>query len=449
MEKKLKNGEYMQIRFNNFISTIKDRIYPDNQATVSSQTTTDRLPIVNLENANVSNSVVISINSDQDNNNIGTTANIPIDLSLPMNKKLLERKINEVPGPMTRLLTQVFIGVGRDLSWTILALRKENFFKWMVESPFLGSLFTQMSCTLIPTFAAVTVTTSPFKSQFYFSENKTDWLKLQLIYATSSWTAIPFWNGAQYLGAAFGESLGMSATNAGYFSGVFCGIMETLWQNAVVIPRMRKQPVAKLEALLNSLGGAVWQWIYQMNLPNYHKSDLADFESDLEDLWIGLQVALGVASATFFMTLLAMFIQKCCAAENVLEEKKENTIIDNDATEQKIEEEEVTYLLKKSNNNYNTLSADNDIESATSIDDPATIKKFEVIFNQMIQNKEFKNAQLSIAHRSINNHNNNFPFWNANSNNSTLKNQKQNMNQWNVGNEDHLTNKPSGPGYGF
>ena len=50
--------------------------------------------------------------------------------------------------------------------------------------------------------------------------------------------------------------MGLSATGAGYFSGLFTGVAESIWQGAIVIPKLLGEPEDFLEV---GLGDALPQ----------------------------------------------------------------------------------------------------------------------------------------------------------------------------------------------
>ncbi|MBX3709634.1 MAG: hypothetical protein KIT56_01675 [Gammaproteobacteria bacterium] len=219
---------------------------------------------------------------------------------------LLEKHNREIPSVFSTLASQITIGLVRDYIWGVVSYRNLDAFEGTLGT-FAGPTLTQMGITVFPMLGTIKLTSSAF--QGFFLDNKREWFKKQSVFTIASWTAIPAWNGAQMLGKWIGNEIGLSEESAGYFSGIFSGIAETIWQGAIVIPALFQQPIDVLEVALNSLGGAVWQWIFQANMPHNYDSN----ESNHSDSFVGLQIATGVAASTLLMTLLAWQINKCRA----------------------------------------------------------------------------------------------------------------------------------------
>lgn len=236
---------------------------------------------------------------------------------LETSKKEIKEIPKILPGSFALLLSQIMIGGTRDILWGATTFCNLDLFKGRLGN-FLGPTLTQMIITSVPMLGAVNLNNGAGNFNTYtnlFFDGKRDWFKKQLIFAFSSWSAIPAWNAAQLFGSFVGKTLGFNSKNSGYFSGIFAGIAETVWQNAMVIPLLMKQPFEVLEVLLNTLGGAIWQWVYQANLPNsddqeiIFSSDISELES--KDLIVGLKIASAVAASTLMMTLIAWGIDKC------------------------------------------------------------------------------------------------------------------------------------------
>lgn len=212
-------------------------------------------------------------------------------------------------GPFSTLCTQVAIGFARDLTWGIAAHHNTNYFENKLNA-FWGPTFSQMLYTLAPIIAAPIVIMNLTRKSL-FGNYKSDWIKKQAVFALSSWSSIPIWNGAQYLGDFVGNKLNLNSSASGYFSGVFCGIAETVWQGGIVTPTLLNNKVNKLEVLLNTLSGAVWQWVFQAHLDKENPSEHSN-----TSVTVGTQIACSVAATTVLMTLLAWAIDACYSSRN-------------------------------------------------------------------------------------------------------------------------------------
>lgn len=231
------------------------------------------------------------------------------------------------------LAAQIFIGFSRDLMWGMATFGNFTFFPNF--NAFWGKTFTQMIMTA-PIVVASTQVPNSFTKMQIFNDNRSAWVSKQYIYAFASWSSIPIWNVAQILGAKCGETMGLNESNAGYFSGVFTGISETIWQNVLVIPAMLQQPVDALEPALNSLGGAVWQWVYQANfdaknqtgIPLNTTNSTGVFSND--DMKVGFEIAAGVAISTFLMSTIARAIKTIQVRRNYANHEASGVDADND-----------------------------------------------------------------------------------------------------------------------
>ena len=223
--------------------------------------------------------------------------------------EIYENEIENMEG-LAPLLSQILIGMSRDFIWGILTYKNIDLFNGKIGA-FWGTTFTQMCLSSLPTFATIKLTNHLQIS--YFLKNKNEWLKKQSTFACSSWSAIPSWNGAQFVGNWFGQKLGLTDTGASYFSGLFTGVTETLWQGAFVIPRLLNQPIEWGEVLFGSLGGAVWQWVLEANAsPNIANNIFPNstYALTLEEITVGAEIAGTVAVSTLLTALLAREIKK-------------------------------------------------------------------------------------------------------------------------------------------
>ncbi len=235
------------------------------------------------------------------------------------------------------LLSQVLIGMMRDYTWARLSYRNLDYFQGKLGS-FWGENLTEAIGTFFPILCTMKVI-----NQIYHTcsiENRRKWVKTLTVLALASWSSIILWNAAQMSGQAAFEWLGWSQTAAGYFSGLITGIVETIWQNAIVIPIFLNQTFEPLEIALNTLGGAVWQWVYQANLPVKLDS--------IEEIVAALEVAGAVAFSTLSMTGLARIVKHYCT--KMQEEKR----LERPAS---VELRETTELLASSSRLFQQVDA--------------------------------------------------------------------------------------------
>jgi hypothetical protein len=229
------------------------------------------------------------------------------------------------PGKLRLLASQIIIGMIRDFQWGLYTFKNYDYFAGEIGI-FAGPTVTQLGITLLPMLGAARLTSEFIRSDLlwefelkpsendkrYCSKNKvvdvfhhSSWVKKQLALAFASWSTIPVWNAAQYAGCWLGKQLGFSTAASGYFSGIFTGVTETLWQNVLILPKLLGQPMEKTEVILNTLGGAVWQWVLQAYLP----VESGEVEEN-DEIEVGIKIAFAVAISTMLMTLLAWKMQR-------------------------------------------------------------------------------------------------------------------------------------------
>ncbi len=253
-------------------------------------------------------------------------ANNEIALSL-LRKQYIEAR--SVASQGRALAIALVIGFMRDFIWAYVTEKKGNHFGNKLDA-FWGETLTQMVWALPAIIgggsACLKVTCSPIGNgkSFFFQRNTRTLGKKVAVIGLSSWSAIPVWNGAQWLGVLTGKKLQLNTRDANYFAGLFTGVAETLWQNALVIPRLLGESADSLEVFLNTLGGAVWQWVYFACTENLEN------EKDVE-LKTSASVAFSVAASTLLMTLLAWMLSKNSSTprENVVNNRELPHLEDN------------------------------------------------------------------------------------------------------------------------
>lgn len=235
------------------------------------------------------------------NNDLNMDAEAYTKLKKVIEKWLQNKKKSDGYRNIRTLLSQIWVGMVRDFVWGVATYRNLDWYEGHLGS-FWGPTFTQLAISMLPTFAAARFN---IKMNTGFSEKNSEWIKQQLTFTLASLTAIPVWNGAQWIGNWVGEKMGFEAISSGYFSSLFSGVAETIWQNALIIPGFLGVGVQPIEVAFNTLGGAIWQIVYQANMP-------ADINHDdpLNGVATGLEISGAVAMSTLLMTLLAWKIMK-------------------------------------------------------------------------------------------------------------------------------------------
>ena len=224
-------------------------------------------------------------------------------LNKPFATLMFQKEKKSMPGKLGTISSQIIIGMARDFVWTVCTARNNDAFNGKIGA-FWGCTFTQMFATAAPVLAMVRINLDcGIGKNTFFLSNRRAWVKRQLVFALASWTAIPVWNGAQLLGTWSGNQIPLSTNAGNYFAGPFTGLAETTWQNVIVIPTLLGQDVDMLDAFLNILGGAMWQWVY-----SYFNQE---GDSDNDQYKTAAFVAMTVAFSTLIMSYLSQAIHRC------------------------------------------------------------------------------------------------------------------------------------------